>query len=92
METPYDNINFENLGDWRTKAQITEEFPQFKKGQLEWMLMPDKRKGTDLNKVVRVIGRTLYIHRIGFSIWIANSAPLYLNQDEGVQRNKDEVA
>jgi len=62
-------IDFSDLKEWKTLKALAYEHQQFTLDQLR--LLTRHRESNGLNDVCKKIGKTLYLHDSGFSLWIS---------------------
>ena len=62
-------IDFSDVKEWKTLKAFVKEHQQFTLDQLR--LLTRHRKTNGLSNVCKKIGKTLYLHDSGFSLWIS---------------------
>ena len=62
-------IDFSDVKEWKTLKAFAKEHQQFTLDQLR--LLTRYRDTNGLSDVCKKIGKTLYLHDSGFSLWIS---------------------
>lgn len=62
-------VDFSDLTQWKTLKAVAKDHPQFTLDQLR--LLTRFRNENGLSNICKKIGKTLYLHDSGFSLWIS---------------------
>ena len=62
-------IDFSDVKEWKTLKAFAKDHQQFTLDQLR--LLTRHRDSNGLSNICKKIGKTLYLHDSGFSLWIS---------------------
>jgi len=61
-------MNYTKLEEYLDLQTLIQKYPQFKEGQIRWLVVNKKQNGLDF--AIKRIGRRLYFHIPSFLEWI----------------------
>jgi len=59
-----------SLSQWKDQVSFVNDNPQFKRGQISYLMRQRQLNGLDQFDAVKKVGRRLYIHEQRFAHWI----------------------